>query len=146
MHRKVRGFCFLYRRKTDDKDVNIFRKRIYCVTVLLSMLCKTYCLALQKRRFCTVKVALLPSKRAAFAMPNRNCRFLYELFLQSQDCFLGFILVILENLGELYFLDDNAFYSLPSAQQITLCPAFSYGFGLSLCRRYKARRSLPTCL
>jgi len=80
------------------------------------MLCKTYCLALQKRRFCTVKAALLPSKRAAFAMPNRNYRFLYELFLQSQGSFLGSILVILENLGELDFLDDNTFSSLPSAQ------------------------------
>ena len=142
----MRGFCFLYGRKTDDKGVNIFHKCICCVTVLLSMLCETYCLALQKRRFCKVKAAVLACKRAAFAMPNRNCRFLYELFLQRQGCFLGSILVILENLGELEFLDDNTFSLLPSAQQITLCPAFSYGFGLSSCRRYKARRSLPTCL
>ena len=44
---------------------------------------KTYCFALQKRRFYTVKAALLPSKRAAFAMPNRNYHFLVELSLQN---------------------------------------------------------------
>ena len=54
------------------------------------MLCKTYCFAFQKRRFCTVKAALLPSKRAAFAMPNRNYRFLNELSLQNKGYALLF--------------------------------------------------------
>ena len=54
------------------------------------MLCKTYCFAFQKRRFCTVKAALLPSKRAAFAMPNRNYRFLNKLSLQNKGYALLF--------------------------------------------------------
>ncbi|ATV31943.1 hypothetical protein CTM45_10975 [Prevotella intermedia] len=62
----------LCRRKEGDNSVNIFRKRNYCVTSLLSTLCKTYCFALRKRRFCTVKAALLHRKTAAFATPNRN--------------------------------------------------------------------------
>ncbi|ATV29182.1 hypothetical protein CTM63_08575 [Prevotella intermedia] len=70
--------------KKHRKSVNIFRKYISCLTCLLSTLCKTYCFAFQKRRFCTVKAALLPSKRAAFAMPNRNYRFLNELSLQKK--------------------------------------------------------------
>ena len=37
------------------KSVNILRKGSYRVTALLSMLCKTYCFAFQKRRFCKVK-------------------------------------------------------------------------------------------
>ncbi len=56
------------------------------------MRCKTYCFALQKRRFCNVKAALLPSKRAAFAMSNRNYHFLSELYLQHQSKFLVFVL------------------------------------------------------
>ena len=58
------------------KNVNIFHKNISCVIVLLSTCCKTYCFAFQKRRFCTVKAALLQRKTYAFAMPNRNCHFL----------------------------------------------------------------------
>ena len=65
------------------KSVNILRKGSYRVTALLSMLCKTYCFAFQKRRFCKVKAALLRCKRAAFATPKRSCRFLKILFLQS---------------------------------------------------------------
>ena len=45
----------LYGGKEGDKVVNIFHKRIYCVTRYLSMVCKTYCFAFQKRLFCTVK-------------------------------------------------------------------------------------------
>ena len=45
---------------------------------------KTYCFAFQKRRFCTVKAALLQCKTAAFAMPKRNYHFLRELSLQNQ--------------------------------------------------------------
>ena len=65
------------------KSVNILRKGSYRVTVLLSVLCKTYCFAFQKRRFCKVKAAVLQRKRAAFATPKRSCRFLKILFLQS---------------------------------------------------------------
>ena len=32
------------------------------------MCCKTYCFAFQKRRFCTVKAALLRCKTAAFTV------------------------------------------------------------------------------
>ena len=53
---------------------------------------KTYCFALQKRRFYKVKAALLPSKRAAFAMSNRNYYFSSELSLQSQGDFSVFVL------------------------------------------------------
>ena len=42
-------------RKTDDKRVNIFRKRNYHINISLSTHCKTYCFAFQKRLFCTVK-------------------------------------------------------------------------------------------
>ena len=51
------------------------------------MRCKTYCFAFQKRRFCTVKAAVLERKTAAFAMPKRNYRFLVDLFLQNGSCF-----------------------------------------------------------
>ena len=53
---------------------------------------KTYCFALQKRRFYKVKAALLPSKRAAFAMSNRNYYFSSELSLQNQSKFSVFAL------------------------------------------------------
>ena len=59
-------------------SVNIFHKRINCITILLSACCKTYCFALQKRRFCTVKAAVLRRKTAAFAVSNRNYRFSSE--------------------------------------------------------------------
>ncbi|PDP59486.1 hypothetical protein CUB97_10120 [Prevotella intermedia] len=62
----------LCRRKEDYISVNIFHKRNNCVTSLLSTFYKTYCFALRKRRFCTVKAALLHRKTAAFATPNRN--------------------------------------------------------------------------
>ena len=70
-------------------SVNIFHKHSYCVTVLLSVYYKTYCFAFQKRRFCTVKAALLHRKTAAFAMPNRNYHFPYELSLQNKSVFAG---------------------------------------------------------
>ena len=70
-------------------SVNIFRKRNYCVTILLPVHYKTYCFAFQKRRFCTVKAALLHRKTAAFAMPNRNYHFSYELSLQNKSVFAG---------------------------------------------------------
>ena len=55
------------------------------------MRCKTYCFAFQKRRFCTVKAALLERKIAAFAMLNRNYRFLVDLFLQNGSCFYALV-------------------------------------------------------
>ena len=59
-------------------SVNIFRKHNYCVTILFPAYYKTCCFAFQKRRFCTVKAAVLQRKTAAFAMPNRNYHFSYE--------------------------------------------------------------------
>ncbi|ATV26532.1 hypothetical protein CTM62_07255 [Prevotella intermedia] len=49
-------FYFLfYSRKGYENAVNIFRKCNCRITPLLSMRCKTYCFAFQKRLFCTVK-------------------------------------------------------------------------------------------
>ncbi|AWX07289.1 hypothetical protein CTM55_06505 [Prevotella intermedia] len=76
-----------YKQKEGNRCVNIFHKHICCVTISLSMLCKTYCFAFQKRRFCTVKAALLRCKRAAFAMPKRSYHFLRELSLQNKGIF-----------------------------------------------------------
>jgi len=45
----------LYRRKGSYNGVNIFHKNICYLTTLLSARCKTYCFALQKRLFYTVK-------------------------------------------------------------------------------------------
>ena len=61
------------------------------------MCCKTYCFAFQKRRFYTVKVAVLQRKTAAFAMPKRSYHFLTELSLQSKGCFL---VLLLRNKGK----------------------------------------------
>ena len=60
---------------------------------------KTYCFALQKRRLYKVKAALLPSKRAAFAMSNRNYYFSSELSLQSQGKFSVFVLYYKEEIN-----------------------------------------------
>ena len=73
---KSKYLLLLFKIRTNS--VNIFHKRIYHVTILLSMRCKTYCFAFQKRRFCTVKAAVLPCKTAAFAVSNRNYRFSSE--------------------------------------------------------------------
>ncbi|PJI18732.1 hypothetical protein CTM53_08800 [Prevotella intermedia] len=62
------------------KRVNIFHNNNYCITVYLSRLCKSYCFASQKRRFCTVKAYVLRCKRAAFATSKRSYHFLRELF------------------------------------------------------------------
>ncbi len=77
----------LYIGVKGEKCVNIFRKHIYRITALLSTYCKTYCFAFQKRRFCTVKAAVLHRKTYAFATPNRNYRFPFELSLQNQGGF-----------------------------------------------------------
>ena len=62
---------------------------------------KTYCFALQKRRFYKVKAALLPSKRAAFAMSNRNYYFSSELSLRNQSKFSVFVLHYKEEINPL---------------------------------------------
>jgi len=75
------------------------------LTILLSAYYKTYYFAFQKRRFCTVKAAVLPSKTAAFATPKRSCHFLTELSLQNQGkigrCFCG-IKVLSDSNNSLY--------------------------------------------
>ncbi|PJE98655.1 hypothetical protein CUB97_09640 [Prevotella intermedia] len=43
---------------------------------------------LQNLLFCVAKAAVLPSKTAAFAMPNRNYRFSSEYSLQNGGGFL----------------------------------------------------------
>ncbi|AWX08421.1 hypothetical protein CTM55_12310 [Prevotella intermedia] len=45
-------------------------------------------MAFQKRRFCTVKAAVLHRKTYAFATSNRNYHFSSELFLQNRGGFL----------------------------------------------------------
>jgi len=62
---------------------------------------KPYCFALQNGRFTKEKAALLPSKRAAFAMSNRNYYFSSELSLQSQGDFLVFVLHYKEEINPL---------------------------------------------
>ncbi|PJF01222.1 hypothetical protein CUB97_08280 [Prevotella intermedia] len=76
--------------KTSDNYVKIFYKYISRVTNSLSTLYKTYCFAFQKRRFCTVKAALLHCKTYAFATSNRNYRFPCKLSLQNQGYFFAF--------------------------------------------------------
>ena len=53
--RKISFNNLFYEEKKEDKSVNIFCKEIYRVTISLSMRCKTYYFAFQKRLFCTVK-------------------------------------------------------------------------------------------
>ncbi len=52
---EVALFVSEYTTFIDEINVNIFRKRSYCVTHYTSTHYKTYCLAFQNRRFCTVK-------------------------------------------------------------------------------------------
>ena len=77
----------LYTRKKDESRVNIFHKHNYYITTYISTLYKTYCFAFQKRRFCTVKAAVLQRKTYAFATSKRNCHFLTKLSLQNKDEF-----------------------------------------------------------
>ena len=75
--------------KVDYKTVNIFREHSNRITFCLSTHYKTYCFAFQKRRFCKVKAAVLRCKTYAFATPNRNYRFSYELSLQNYSFNVG---------------------------------------------------------
>ena len=75
--------------KVDKKTVNIFHRSNYRITFCLSTYYKTYCFAFQKRRFCTVKVAVLRCKTYAFATQNRNYHFSYELSLQNYSFNIG---------------------------------------------------------
>lgn len=78
---------YIYKGKDNNKSVNIFRKNNYRITHSVSAHYKTYCFAFSKRRFCKVKAALLRYKTAAFATPNRNYGFSYELSLQNKGAF-----------------------------------------------------------
>ena len=82
---KKRQYLLVVQIEKEQEYVNIFHKNIYYLTILLSVYYKTYCFAFQKRRFCTVKAAVLHCKTYAFAMPNRNYRFSNELSLQNQS-------------------------------------------------------------
>ena len=81
-------YTLLYIGRTSHEAVNIFRTRNNRITTYAPILYKTYCFALQKRRFCTVKAAVLHRKTAAFATPNRNYHFLSELSLQKWGTYL----------------------------------------------------------
>ena len=83
-----RPYTLLYISGTRHETVNIFYTRNYCITTSAPTLYKTYCFAFRKRRFCTVKAALLHRKTAAFAPPNRNYRFLSEVSLQKWGTYL----------------------------------------------------------
>ncbi|PJI26275.1 hypothetical protein CTM58_11085 [Prevotella intermedia] len=80
-----RPYTLLYISRTSHEAVNIFHTRNNRITTYAPTLYKTYCFAFQKRRFCTVKAAVLHRKTAAFATPNRNYRFSEELSLQNQE-------------------------------------------------------------
>ncbi len=61
----------IYKQKTVDKRVNIFRKSFYCVIVSLSMCYKTYCFASQKSHFRNAKTQLLLFNRIIFTKQER---------------------------------------------------------------------------
>ena len=82
---------YIYKGKDNNKSVNIFRKNSYRITISVSTHYKTYCFAFQKRRFCTVKAALLYRKTYAFATSNRNYHFPSELSLQVFRYIVSFI-------------------------------------------------------
>ena len=82
---------YIYKGKDNNKSVNIFRKDSYRTTLSVSMHYKTYCFAFPKRRFCTVKAALLQRKTYAFATSNRNYHFSSELSLQYIRYIASFI-------------------------------------------------------
>ena len=82
---------YIYKGKDYNKSVNIFRKNNYRVTLSVSMYYKTCCFAFPKRRFCTVKAALLHCKTYAFATSNRNYHFSLELSLQYVRYIASFI-------------------------------------------------------
>ncbi|PJI26149.1 hypothetical protein CTM58_10375 [Prevotella intermedia] len=83
---------------------------------MLSTLCKSYCFTFQKRRFCTVKAAVLQRKTYAFTMPNRNCCFSLELSLQKQACFLSSLIELLVFLEKLEFLNESMVSMVPKTQ------------------------------
>ena len=75
---------YIYKGKDYNKSINIFRKSDCYITYSVSAHYKSHCFAFQKRRFCTVKAALLHRKTYAFAMPKRNYRFSTKLSLQNK--------------------------------------------------------------
>ena len=82
---------YIYKGKDNYKSVDIFRKNSYRITHSVSAHYKSYCFAFPKRRFCTVKVALLHRKTYAFATSNRNYHFSSELSLQYIRYIASFI-------------------------------------------------------
>ena len=78
-----RPYTLLYISGTRHEAVNIFCTHNYRITTSAPTLYKTYCFAFQKRRFCTVKAAVLHRKTYAFATPKRSYHFLTELSLQK---------------------------------------------------------------
>ena len=82
---------YIYKGKDNNKSVNIFRKSSYYITHSVSAHYKSYCFAFPKRRFCTVKAALLHRKTYAFATSNRNYHFSLELSLQYVRYIASFI-------------------------------------------------------
>ena len=77
---KSKYLLLLFKMRTNS--INIFHKYINRITILLSACCKTYCFALPKRRFCTVKAAVLQRKTAAFGIQNnRFCNALITRWL-----------------------------------------------------------------
>ena len=82
---------YIYKGKDYNKSVNIFRKSDCYITYSVSAHYKSYCFAFPKRRFCTVKAALLHRKTYAFATSNRNYHFSSELSLQYVRYIASFI-------------------------------------------------------
>ena len=100
--------------KVDKKTVNIFRRHSNRITFCLPTHYKTYCFAFQKRRFCTVKVAVLRCKTYAFATPNRNYHFSYELSLQNYSFNVGVQLFVFLISVLLFFSVRNVLNHVPT--------------------------------
>ena len=79
----------LYAQKKDDNCVNIFHKHNYCITAYISALYKTYCFAFQKRRFCTVKAAVLQRKTYAFGKRKKKHWFSVKIFQRLWEGEMG---------------------------------------------------------
>ena len=88
---------YIYKGEDNNKSVNIFHKNNYRTTHSVSMHYKIYCFAFPKRRFCTVKAALLHRKTYAFTTSNRNYHFSSELSLQYIRYIASFIKQLIIN-------------------------------------------------
>ncbi|OWP29676.1 hypothetical protein CBG57_00055 [Prevotella nigrescens] len=69
---KTQQYFLSYKQEKGGKCVNIYYRRNYHVTTLLSTFCKTYCFALPKPPFWLPKTLVLHAKTGSFAMRNSS--------------------------------------------------------------------------